>query len=35
MSESAFAIRSDSNFARGLKALAHSPIDAEPCDGNF
>jgi len=35
MNDSTFAIRSDPNFARGIKALAGTPIEAEPCDGNF
>ena len=35
MSESEMAIRSDPNFATGMKTLASSPIPAEPCDGNF
>ncbi len=35
MSESKMAIRSDPNFAVGMKALAQDPVEAEPCDGNF
>ena len=35
MSESTMAIRSDPDFALGMKHLATNPIEAEPCDGNF
>lgn len=35
MRENQLSVRSDPNFAIGLKTFADKPVSAAPCDGNF